>query len=284
MINRIILQRLKHDNVDSLEKGINSLRELVQEILLLSLYKNGFFKKVAFYGGTCLRLFHGLKRFSEDLDFAITDNTDIDLNYYEDTLISELNSYGLNGTIRKKETYDNNDIKRRYINIDVYDLLNEYFENRVSINKERQLSIKLEVDTTYIKGAILENNVMFSPNHGNIISYDLSSLFAGKIHALICRNWKNRVKGRDYYDYLYYLRINATYNLEYLQNKLANTLGEEPTYYTEEKIKKLLKERFEQVDIASIVEDIDSFIDDKNEIDSLNKNMLLDSLDFLKAR
>lgn len=281
MINRIILERLKQDKADTLDSAINSLREVTQEIILLALYKNGFFKKAAFYGGTCLRIFHGLERFSEDLDFALIDKVDINLNDYEDALINELKAYGLNGSIRKKADYDTGEIKRRYINIEIYDLLNEYFDKRINLNRERQLSIKLEVDTTYIKGAILENNVLFSPNYANIISYDLSSLFAGKIHAIICRTWKNRVKGRDYYDYLYYLKIKATYNLEYLQNKLANTLGEVPANYTHEKIKELLNERFNEVDIGLIIKDLESFIDFKEEINNLDNNVFIKSLTYL---
>lgn len=284
MINHFIKEKLNNDNVTTIDEGINCLREIIQGIVLLSLYKNGFFRNVAFYGGTCLRIFHGLERFSEDLDFNLIKDVDISLNQYEKGIVDELQAYGLYASISKKAEYDKGEVLRRYINIPVYDFFLEYFNNReLKLNKERQLSIKLELDSVCIEGATFENQILTTPNLAVVQCFDMPSLFSGKLHALICRNWKTRIKGRDYYDYLFYLRLGIPFNLNYLQNKLAHTYQKSPEDFDLKTINELLKERFENVDFNMIKKDLIPFISPKDDISYINKDMLISSIKLLKC-
>ncbi|MBR5341142.1 MAG: nucleotidyl transferase AbiEii/AbiGii toxin family protein [Erysipelotrichaceae bacterium] len=283
MINQFIYEKLKNDRVETIDQGINSLRQIIQGIILLALYKNGFFRNCAFYGGTCLRIFHGLERFSEDLDFCATDDKVISLDQYEKGIIDELNAYGLSAQINKKTEYDTGEILRRYIDIPIYDFFAELYDDRnLKMNRERQLSVKLELDTVNISGAEYENQILMTPNFASINCFDMPSLFSGKLHALICRNWGKRVKGRDYYDYLYYLRLESSFNLSYLQNKLAYTFEKDAESFDYDLIKKMLAEKFENVEIDMIIKDIEPFVSEKEDLSYINKEILIASIDKLK--
>ena len=283
MINQFIYEKLKNDRVETIDQGINSLRQIIQGIILLALYKNGFFRNCAFYGGTCLRIFHGLERFSEDLDFCATDDKVISLDQYEKGIIDELNAYGLSAQISKKTEYDTGEILRRYIDIPIYDFFAELYDDRnLKMNRERQLSVKLELDTVNISGAEYENQILMTPNFASINCFDMPSLFSGKLHALICRNWGKRVKGRDYYDYLYYLRLESSFNLSYLQNKLAYTFEKDAESFDYDLIKKMLAEKFENVEIDMIIKDIEPFVSEKENLSYINKEILIASIDKLK--
>ena len=200
MINNYILESLKMNNPKNLIEFENVLREISQKIILYALSQTSFFKNVAFYGGTCLRLFHNLDRFSEDLDFQVTSkNYKLDFDLYMSKCVSVLESYGLKSIVYFKPNYDNGEVRRRYIKISHYDIANEYFD-KISMNKDKLVSIKIEVSTIYIPGANYEIKLLNSPMFSNIYCFDYESLFAGKLNALLTRSWRERIKGRDYYD------------------------------------------------------------------------------------
>ena len=244
MINNYILESLKLNNPKKLNEFENALREISQKIILYALSQTSFFKNAAFYGGTCLRIFHNLDRFSEDLDFqVISEDFKLDFEQYMSKCINVLESYGLKATVYTKSDYDKGEVRRRYIKISHYDLANEYF-GKISMNKEKLISIKIEVSTKYIPGAKYEMKLLNSPMFSNIYCFDYSSLFAGKLNALITRNWRERTKGRDYFDYMFYLSHNVKFNLEYLKNKLKYSLDKDTSKFTIDNIKELLKNKF----------------------------------------
>ena len=283
MINNYILESLKISNPTNLIEFENDLREISQKIILSSLSKTSFFRHVAFYGGTALRIFHGLMRFSEDLDFQVIEE-DFNLNLDEcvNVCVNTLLSYGLNASVYSKDDYDKGEMRRRYIKFPCFDIANEYFGN-ISMNKEKLISIKIEISTKYIDGAQYEMKLLASPVFSNILCFDYSSLFAGKICALLNRSWRERVKGRDYFDYMFYLSHDVSFNLKYLNNKLKYSFDNDTSSFTLDDIKELLKEKFESVDFNLVINDILPFVRSRDAIDNINKEMFKASIELLKC-
>ena len=282
MINNYILQSLNLYKVTNIEEFENVLRELVQEISLCALARKGLFNKVAFYGGTCLRIFYKLGRFSEDLDFnVLKEDTNFNWDDYIGSCKEAIESFGLNATIHQKEGYDNGEIRRRVIKIRYYELAKEYLGD-VQMNKEQLLSVKLEVSMKYTEGATYELKTLFSPNFAGVLCYDFSSLFAGKLCALLTRAWANRVKGRDFYDYMFYLNNKAKINTLYFKNKLESSLGEKIDEISLEYIKEMLRKKFESTDFESVKKDIKPFVNDKYILDTITKETFINSLESLE--
>ena len=283
MINNYILESLKLNNPKKLNEFENALREISQKIILYALSQTSFFKNAAFYGGTCLRIFHNLDRFSEDLDFqVISEDFKLDFEQYMSKCINVLESYGLKATVYTKSDYDKGEVRRRYIKISHYDLANEYF-GKISMNKEKLISIKIEVSTKYIPGAKYEMKLLNSPMFSNVYCFDYSSLFAGKLNALLTRNWRERTKGRDYFDYLFYLSHNVKFNLEYLKNKLKYSLDKDTSKFTIDNIKELLKNKFEESDFDSLKADIIPFVKADYDINNIDKVMFINSIEYLEC-
>lgn len=283
MINNYILEALKISNPKNINEFENALREISQKIILYALAQTTFFKNAAFYGGTCLRIFHGLDRFSEDLDFqVIREDFKLDFDQYMAKCITILESYGLKATVHSKPDYDNGEIRRRYIKISHYDIANEYF-GKISMNKEKLLSIRIEVSTEFVSGAKYEMKLLNSPMFANVLCFNYESLFAGKLCALITRNWRERTKGRDFFDYMFYISHNVKFNLDYMKNKLKYSLNKDTSNYDINDIKELLKEKFEQTDFEALKSDIIPFVDANYNIDNINKEMFITSIEYLKV-
>jgi len=286
MNNAIEAMLAKYDPKNNEERE-NAIKEIVQEIALAGLYRGGFFEKAAFYGGTCLRIFHGLDRFSEDLDFALVKkDPSFRLEDYYPTLKKEFSSYGIDMEVEPKEKGDDADVQSAFLKGNTLALMMSFFpkaEDAKAIAHNQKVKIKFEVDTDNPEGGNTELRYRMLPAPFEAQVFDESTLFAGKIHAILCRKYKHRVKGRDYYDYLFYVGKGSRVNLTYLENKLRNTggiLGGERL--TLEKIKELLKAKFETVDYESAKEDVVSFIRDKKSLNAWKKELFLATLNELK--
>lgn len=288
-MNSAIELMLNKYNPQNNEDRENALKEIFQEIALAGLSRGRFFDKTAFYGGTCLRLFYGLNRFSEDLDFALTGDCDnFNLDDYFPSLEKEFESYGIKINVESKLKSFDSKIQSAFIKGNTYVLMMSFFpenEDAKKVISNRKLKIKFEVDTSNPYGWKTETKFRMLPSPYEVKVFDESTLFAGKIHAIICRNYKNHVKGRDYYDYLFYIGKSSKFNLEYLENKLKNTNDN----FKDEKIslgkvKELLKERFENVDYESAKEDVSNFISDKDGLKLWKKELFLSTLDLLNNK
>ena len=252
----MIEQMLKQYHAESIYDKKNAIKEVMQEIVLCGLSRAGFFKEAAFYGGTALRIFYGLDRFSEDLDFSLmVENKDFNLGSYFPILEKEVRSYGLNVTITKKEK--------------VHEYLLLFYADQpiAGIADTELIKIKFEVDINPPRYASFEHRYRLLPAPYEVKLYDAPSLFAGKIHAVICRAWKSRVKGRDLYDYVFYLARKTPVNLKHLRERLLQT-----AYITEEvectvdEVKEMLIERFESIDYELAKQDVEPFIRDSNSL------------------
>lgn len=195
----------------------NALKEIAQEIALMSLSRSGFFSLASFQGGTCLRILYGLERFSEDLDFALDK---IDKNFQWDKYIAnmqeEFSAYGFNLEIR-------NPLREDKV-IKIAELKTNSVGGILVINDTRtnnpKLKIKLEIDTNPPTGASTEIKYLDFPLPYAIKTYDMPSLFAGKCHALLCREY---IKGRDWYDFIWYISRNVQLNFNLLSQSMIQS-------------------------------------------------------------
>jgi predicted nucleotidyltransferase component of viral defense system len=271
-MDQIIEQMLKQYNTQTVIDKKNSIKEIIQEIALCGLSRAGFFKTAAFYGGTALRIFYGLDRFSEDLDFSLKNtNLSFDLAEYLPILEKEIRSYGLNFKIETKEKSIDSDIKSAFLKGNMKEHLVMFYADEKlarSIGLGELIKVKFEVDTNPPDYATFETKYRLLPIPYEVTLYDMPSLFAGKIHAVICRVWKNRVKGRDLYDYVFYLSRGTQVNLAHITARLAQT-GHISTerQVTIEDLKEMLRKRFENIDYAQAKQDVVPFIKNPNALD-----------------
>jgi predicted nucleotidyltransferase component of viral defense system len=204
----------------------NALKETIQEITLAGLARAHFFEKAAFYGGTALRIFYGLPRFSEDLDFTLlSEQHDFSLKSYFNSVSETLGSFGLEVEIEEIDKKIKTDVDSAFLkaNTKIHFLKIEAgkkFADKIQSNKK--ISVKFEVDTTPPLGFETEVKVLPPPITSSVKVLKPAYLFAGKMHAILFRNWKTRVKGRDFYDFLWYLGQKTPLNLGYLEAKMRD--------------------------------------------------------------
>ena len=274
----VLEQMLSNFKINTLEEKKNALKEVVQEVALCGLSRAGFFKNAAFYGGTALRIFYGLDRFSEDLDFSlIAPDAEFKLQRYFSGLESELASLGLRFSVEEKQKTTDSAIKSAFLKGNTKEhIFNIYGAQTVGINPDEVIKIKFEIDTNPPAFAQFENKYRLLPTPYQVKLYDMPSLFAGKIHAVICRSWKSRVKGRDLYDYVFYLSRQAKVNLPHLHARLMDSealLKDEP--FSLEVLLNMLNRRFESIDYEQAKQDVLPFITDKSKIDLWSKDFFI---------
>ena len=286
-MNNIIEQMLYKYDIKNTNDEINALKEIIQEIVLSGLSRGNFFNEAAFYGGTALRIFYNLDRFSEDLDFALLEpNKDFDISKYFNYIQKELKAYGINLTITTKEKSFDSNITSAFLKGDTLELILKFFpsEEEHKYNQIlKNLKIKLKVDINPPMGATYGDKYKLLPSPHQIKLYDKESLFAGKIHAILCRGWNNRVKGRDLYDYIFFLASDTKVNIELLKNKLieSNYIIEKEKFDINE-LKKIIINKFEKIDYTKAVEDVKPFIKNIDNLNLWNKEFFIEITNKLK--
>ena len=261
------------------EEKRNVVKEVMQEITLCALSKAGFFDVAAFYGGTALRIFYGLDRFSEDLDFSLmTKNKDFDLSTYVPSLKRIVQSFGLNVEVEIKHKTLDSAIQSAFLKGDTIEQFLLFYPNDLvtGINKNEKVKIKFEIDTMPAGLATYETKYRLLPMPYSIKLYDEASLFSGKIHAVICRSWKSRVKGRDLYDFVFYLTRNTKFNLDHLREKLIEShyISQEDKFDVDF-VKALLIARFNKIDFNDAKKDVLPFIKDTSILDIWSKEFFI---------
>ena len=280
-MNSIIDEMLKKYNTETLDEKKNAIKEIIQEIVLCGLSRANFFEKAAFYGGTALRIFYGLDRFSEDLDFSLKEKDEnFDLASYFPVLEKEVNAFGLNLKVEEKKKSIDSDIKSAFLKGNTKEHLLLFYANEdftSGVNRDEVLKVKFEIDTNPPGGAGYEHKYSLKPAPYEVTLYDLPSLFAGKVGAVLFRGWKNRIKGRDLYDYIFYLQKGAHINLNNLKQQLIQSKNwNEEDELTIDDVKGMLYKRFESIDFENAKEDVINFIKDK-------ESLRIWSADFFKA-
>lgn len=270
-MNSLIEQMLNKYQPQSKEDYINALKEVVQEIALSALARSDFFDHAAFYGGTALRIFYGLDRFSEDLDFSLIEKKDFDLSKYFKILNDTFKLYGLSFKAQKKDKTKMSNIQSAFLKGNTLEhimLIETNHKISDYIQKEEVIKIKFEIDINPPSGATYEFKYGIFPSPYKVRVFDKESLFAGKIHAVLCRDWKQRVKGRDLYDYLFYLSSNIIPNITHLKERLVESQKwDSSKELTLENLKELLLRRFEDIDYEQAKKDVISFIAEPSKLD-----------------
>lgn len=280
-MQQVLNQMLSKYQINNLEDKKNAIKEIVQEIVLCGLSRGGFFKEAAFYGGTALRIFYGLDRFSEDLDFSlVSQNSEFDLTKFFTCIENETRSLGLNFGVTEKEKSIDSDVKSAFLKGNTREHILTFYDSSSDaniINKDEVIKIKFEIDTNPPLGATYETKFGLLPSPYQVKLYDMPSLFAGKIHACLCRNWKSRVKGRDFYDYVFFLSMGASVNLDNLKAKLVQSKFIDEDYsLTLDNLKNLLNTRFSNMDFEQAKEDVLPFIKDKSKLDLWSKEFFIE--------
>lgn len=253
------------------EEKRNVIKEVMQEIVLCGLSKAGFFDESAFYGGTALRIFYGLDRFSEDLDFSLlVKNKDFNLEKYFPILKDTVQSFGLNINFESKNKSNDSNIQSAFLKGDTIEHFLLFYPNELvqGINKNEKVKIKFKIDTMPPELATYETKFRLLPIPYSVKLYDEASLFSGKIHAIICRSCKSRIKGRDLYDYVFYLTKNTKFNLLHLREKLIESeFISRDIEITCDSVKEMLINRFNEIDYNAAKADVIPFIKDTGVLD-----------------
>lgn len=276
----IIEQMLSKYDISSENEILNALKEIFQEIALLGLYRGNFFSNAAFYGGTSLRILYGLNRFSEDLDFSLLEkNRNFNIEHYFKYITDEFDALGISIELRKKiKKGKSSNIESAFLkndtSIHTIDIKTDDLENILGgINYHKKIKIKIEVDTNPPLKFQTEAKTLLMPITFNIISMTLPNLYAGKMHAVLCRNWKTRVKGRDWYDFEWYVKNNIKLNLEHLQERLIESGDfEQNTKLDKKRLVHLMNNKIDTLDLTKAIEEVQPFIKDNKVFDFWTKD------------
>ena len=257
MIENVYGTMLSAYDITTEQKRRNAIFEVNQQIILAGLYNGGFFEKAAFYGGTCLRIFHRLQRFSEDLDFSLLQSDEnFDFTQYFQPIIDQFSMVGRSVEIKKKDKKSFGKVESAFLkdNTDVYD---------ISFQTDRSIKIKIEVDTLPPLHFKTEQKLLILPFSFMTRCYTLPDLFAGKMHALVYRTWKNRVKGRDWYDFEWYVRHGIPLDFDHLAERILQFNHET---IDRESFMILLKDKFASTNIEQVKKDVLPFIKHPEEL------------------
>jgi predicted nucleotidyltransferase component of viral defense system len=280
-MNEAVRQILGRYEIRSLEDSLRALREVMQEIALLGLWRSKFFERAAFYGGTALRVLYGLDRFSEDLDFSLLDKSEgFDFLDYSGSLKRELASFGFAVEIESKKKTPGAAVQSTFLKADTRtQMITVEFERRLikQIPRNQVLKIKLEIDTDPPLGFSAEIRYLLRPVPFAVKTFSLPDLFAGKMHAVLCREWKSRVKGRDWYDLVWFAAHHPELHISHLEQRMRQTgywTGTLPL--TEADFRSLLVQRIEQVDIDQIRREVEPFVKDAASLELWSREFFLD--------
>lgn len=280
-MNSVIEQLVQNYNPRNSEEVKNAIREIMQSIVLIGLSRSNFFSKASFYGGTALRIFYGLNRYSEDLDFTlnVVDDT-FSLTPYVESIINVAKSYGIDLNIEVKNKKIKTPIESAFAKLNTYQTFITFNidENLASkLHKDELIKVKFEVDCNPPLGFKVENKWITEPELAFVSVLNIESLFSGKLHAILCRNYKNTVKGRDFYDFIFYINKKVKPNLNYLKNKLieSNRIDKDEGFNIDV-LKKMLIERFEQVDFKQVRDDAQKFVMKNENLSFYCKELFID--------
>ena len=253
-------------NPKNTDDVLSALREIMQEVALAALSRTDFFERAAFYGGTALRIFYGLDRFSEDLDFSLLNgDPDFTLEPYFTAMVTEFESIGMKVSIREKEKKEKTNIDSAFLKSETEwkELILEDIVKQAGIKStNRSMKIKIEVDRQPPLGFTTEMKLLTRPFSFYVKCFDKPSLFAGKMHALLFRKWQNRVKGRDWYDLEWYIKKGIPLDLQHFMLRAKDTGNWSKDEMSPEDVLGLLREKFKTVSFDHVKEDIVPFIKD----------------------
>ena len=288
-MNTLVEQMIQTYKAHTVYDQKNAMKEVMQEIVLCELSRAGFFSKAAFYGGTALRIFYGLDRFSEDLDFSLMRaEDDFEIQSYFPALEKAVRAYGLNIMIDDKQKSSDSNIQSAFLKANTKEHLLMFYsadKEFSGVSNTELTKIKFEIDVNPPEYATFERKYRLQPVPYEVNLYDASSLFAGKLHAVIGRAWKTRVKGRDLYDYVFYLSKGISFNRKHLRARLLQSGHiKEDTKFELSDIQNMLRDRFDSIDYKQAKGDVIPFIRDTGVLDIWSADFFKQITDGLTER
>lgn len=271
-MNEFFQQMFPKDGSQSPEERMHRLREVMQQLALLALWRAKFFDTAAFYGGTALRILYGLDRFSEDLDFSLlAADAGFSFEPYTDAIERELASYGLTVAVQPIVKTHQSSVESAFLKANTLQqlmIIESPADLLVGIHPQAQLKIKLEADTNPPGQFETELQYILTPVPFAVRSFTLPCMFAGKMHALLCRGWKNRVKGRDWYDFVWYASRHPQLHLVHLEARMRQT----GHYVNTEKLSAahlsaMFSEKLSTLDIDKAREEVRPFLRDPGSVE-----------------
>ena len=255
----------------STDERVNALREVLQELALLGLWRGKFFERAAFYGGTALRVLHGLNRYSEDMDFSLlAPDASFKLERYLPYVERELASWGFRVAVEAKEKTAESAVESAFLKANTRALLlviEAEEEVIAGVHPGRLLRVKLEVDRDPPPGFTTQTRFCLQPIPFSVLAYALPSLFAGKMHALLYRGWGKRVKGRDWYDFVWYVSRGIALDLRHLEIRMRQSGHyERAEPLTKEGLRQILEERIAGLDVEQARADVVRFLTDASSV------------------
>jgi predicted nucleotidyltransferase component of viral defense system len=265
----------------TVEDRVRALREILQELALLGLWRGKFFEKAAFYGGTALRILYGMDRFSEDLDFSLLKPIpDFNIARYANALERELASFGFEVTVAKKQKVGESPVQSAFLKADTLkQLLAIETAGGFSpqIPKGQVIKIKLEVDTNPPPGFSTENRFLLRPIPFSVKAFSLPDLFAGKMHAVLCRRWKGRVKGRDWYDMVWFAAYHPELHLSHLRERMIQSDHlERKTKMDKRSFTDLLRSAIKELDVEQARKEVMPFVKNSEILEVWTREFFLD--------
>ena len=260
---------------------INALREILQEVALLGLWRSKFFEKAAFYGGTALRVLYGLDRFSEDMDFSLLEPLDsFDITGYTAFIQRETKGFGFDVRVERIDKAVQSPIQSAFLKANTRNqlLVIETGEEILqAIPKGQILKIKLEVDTDPPPDFATQTRYLLQPIPFAVRAFALPDLFAGKMHAILCRRWKSRVKGRDWYDLVWYAANHPELHLYHLEQRMRQTGNwKDDAPLTSERFQILLTKAINNLDVDQIRREVETFIKNPKNLSIWSRDFFLD--------
>ena len=271
------------------DQATAALREIMQAVALAGLYRSGFYEKAAFYGGTALRIFYGLDRFSEDLDFSLlAGDPSFSFQPYIQSIIAEFNSQGMQVSVREKQKSVQTNVESAFLKSETVwnELVLQGILPQQGMGQVANIKIKIEVDKYPPLGFATEEKLLIQPFSFYVKCFALPDLFAGKMHALLFRKWKNNVKGRDWYDLEWYIKKGVPLDLSHFLQRAKASGDWTKNTMTEGELKDLLQKKIDTINMDRVKDDIRRFIPDQSRLNIWSKqyfNDLSDKLIFSHA-
>lgn len=281
----MIKEWLESYNPKNKEEAQSALREIMQEIALAGLQRSNFFDKAAFYGGTALRIFHNLDRFSEDLDFSLLQpEQDFSLEKYQHAIVNEFASLGMTVSISEKQKVKQNNINSAFLKSETLwrELKLETIIPQNGLDTKANIKIKIEVDTEPPLGFKTEEKLLVKPFSFYVKCFTLPDLFAGKMHALLFRKWGTNVKGRDWYDMEWYIKKGIKLDLGHFLSRAQDSGDWTGETISEMDFRDLLSKKIDSVNMDYVKADVIRFIKDPAQLDIWSPKYFHDLVSHLK--
>ena len=207
------------------------------------------------------------------MDFSLIKKDDtIHIENFFQPIVDEFKAIGMPVEIVKKDKKTFGRVESAFLkeNTETYDIT---FQTR------KTLKVKIELDTNPPLHFSTEQKLLFEPYSFSVNCFVLPDLFAGKMHALVYRAWRRRIKGRDWYDFEWYVRHRVPLDFRHLRERIQEFNGCD---ISKEMFLRQLREKLGNTDINLVKQDVLPYVDDAHELDIWSNDYFLHIADMVE--